>query len=253
MLSHALNREERFGSPCSSGPPPRGRAPQACSELGARTRGKFAVCAPPPGNGEARLRCSSRAGAGVALANVTSTATCAPWKEGRPFATTSKRRASVMGSPRFRSRRKTSVATRPPASRQIWATVRSTGTARRTKTPAVAQAARWSPKMSSSLPQRHARAVGGKGRRKRRSKVTRNASSCIVANHLSNLPGERWVVRALNWFPEKRSTSWPPCLHLGFDDSTVLQAQSTGKLATTCPGHPYLMNPLDEFISFTES
>ena len=37
--------------------------------------------------------------------------------------------------------------------------------------------------------------------------------------------------------PRKRSTSWPPCLHLGFDDSTVLQAQSTGKLATTCPGH----------------
>ena len=51
----------------------------------------------------------------------------------------------------------------------------------------------------------------------------------------------------------KRSTSWPPCLHLGFDDSTVLQAQSTGKLATTCPGHLYWMNQLDEFISFTES
>ena len=35
----------------------------------------------------------------------------------------------------------------------------------------------------------------------------------------------------------KRSTSCPPCLHFGFDDSTVLHAQSTGKLATTCPGH----------------
>ena len=57
------------------------------------------------------------------------------------------------------------------------------------------------------------------------------------ANYVSNLPGERWVVRALNWFPKKRSTSWSPCLNLGFDDSTVLQAQSTGKLATTCPGH----------------
>ena len=49
MLSHALNREVRFGSPCSSGPRPRGRAPQACSDLGARTRRKFDVCAPPLG------------------------------------------------------------------------------------------------------------------------------------------------------------------------------------------------------------
>ena len=55
------------------------------------------------------------------------------------------------------------------------------------------------------------------------------------ANYVSNLPGERWVVREFVF--RKRSTSWPPCLHLGFDESTVLQAQSTGKLATTCPGH----------------
>ncbi len=37
--------------------------------------------------------------------------------------------------------------------------------------------------------------------------------------------------------PRKRSTSWPPCLHLGFDEPTIFQAESSGKLTTTCPGH----------------
>ena len=135
--------------------------------------------------------------------NVTSTATCAPWKDGRPLATTSRRRASVMGSPRFNSRRKTSVATRPPASRQIWATTLSTGTARRTRTPAVAQAARWSPRMSSSPPQRHSRAVGGRGKRKRRSRVTRKTSSPMwysgrVGKVVSTVlpPGPAWDNRS---------------------------------------------------------
>ena len=50
---------------------------------------------------------------------------------------------------------------------------------------------------------------------------------------VSVLPTETYTNR-------KRSTSWPPCLHLGLHDSTVLQAHSTGKLATTCPGHFFL-------------
>lgn len=50
----------------------------------------------------------------------------------------------------------------------------------------------------------------------------------------------------------KHSTSSPICLHLGIDDSTVLQAQPHGKCATTCAAHSYWMNQLDENISFTE-
>ena len=68
------------------------------------------------------------------LTSATSTATCTPPKAGSPFATTSSRRPSVNGSPKFRSRRKTLVATRAPASRQTRAAARSRGQARRTST-----------------------------------------------------------------------------------------------------------------------
>ena len=54
-------------------------------------------------------------------------------------------------------------------------------------------------------------------------------------NYVSTLPRERWVVRALA--PRTCSTSWPPCLQLGLNDSILLQAQTNRKLATLCPRH----------------
>ena len=59
------------------------------------------------------------------------------------------------------------------------------------------------------------------------------------ANYVSNLPGERWVVRARNWIPEnarrvgRPAYTWDSMIQ---QFCIVLQAQSTGKLATTCPG-----------------
>ena len=47
--------------------------------------------------------------------------------------------------------------------------------------------------------------------------------------------------------PTTCSTSWPPCLQFGLNDSIFLQALTTRKLATLC-----WMNQLDDFISFTE-
>ena len=202
-LSHVPKHEETFGSLCSSGLPPRAQGLPACSVLAARILGKCDLCAPRAWPGSVSAPGRGQPSRWIGHTNVTSTATCAPWKDGRPLATTSRRRASVMGSPRFNSRRKTSVATRPPASRQIWATTLSTGTARRTRTPAVAQAARWSPRMSNSPPQRHSRAVGGRGKRKRRSRVTRKTSSPMwysgrVGKVVSTVlpPGPAWDNRS---------------------------------------------------------
>ena len=84
------------------------------------------------------------------------------------------------GSPRFKSRRKTLVATQAPASRQMRAAARSRGQARRTSTPAVGQAALWSPSSSRAPPQRQARASSGSGRRRRRRSTQRKVSSCSV-------------------------------------------------------------------------
>ena len=102
---------------------------------------------------------------------------CTPPKPGSPFATTRSRHPSDNCMPRLRSRRKTFVATRAPASRQTRATARSSGPARRTSTPAVGQAVRWSPSGSRAPPQRHARGSSGSGRRRRRSRTHRNVSS----------------------------------------------------------------------------
>ena len=44
--------------------------------------------------------------------------------------------------------------------------------------------------------------------------------------------------------PRKRSTSWTACLHVGFDDSALLQAQANWKLARTCPEHFFLDEPI---------
>ena len=97
-----------------------------------------------------RLLPSRRSG----LTSVTSTATYTPPRAGSPCATTPSRRPSVNGSPRFKSRRKTLVATRAPASREM----RAAAGSREQATPAVGQAARWSPRSSRAPPQRQARA-----------------------------------------------------------------------------------------------
>lgn len=49
------------------------------------------------------------------------------------------------------------------------------------------------------------------------------------------------------------STSWPACLHVGRDDSALLQAQTSWKLARRCPGHFFWMNRFDEFLAFTDT
>ena len=65
-----------------------------------------------------------------------------PCQRGRPFATTSIRRASAIGTSTFMSARRTLRATLAPASRQTRATACSSGRARVGRTPEVAQAAR---------------------------------------------------------------------------------------------------------------
>ena len=47
--------------------------------------------------------------------------------------------------------------------------------------------------------------------------------------------------------PRKRSTSWTACLHVGFDDSALLQAQTNWKPARTCPEHFFLDEPIRWF------
>ena len=85
---------------------------------------------------------------------VVSTAACAPCQMGKPFAKTSMRRPSVKGTSTFMSRKRTLVATRAPASRHTRAAL-SNAAPRVPSTPAVGQAARWSPRASRSPPQRH--------------------------------------------------------------------------------------------------
>ena len=40
--------------------------------------------------------------------------------------------------------------------------------------------------------------------------------------------------------PTTCSTSWPPCVHFGLNATTILQAHTHRKLATSCPRHVYL-------------
>ena len=106
---------------------------------------------------------------------VVSTASCAPWKSGRPSATTSNRRASARsGGNRSKSRTSTFVDTRAPASRQTRAAALSRAYPRRPSTPACAQAARWWPLGSSGRPHRQKREEGGKGSQRRRRSSMRN-------------------------------------------------------------------------------
>ena len=103
-------------------------------------------------------------------------------QRGRPFATTSMRRASATGTSTFMSASRTLRATLAPASRQTRATVSSSGRARVGRTPEVAQAARWSPEGSSCPRQLHLRGASGRGSRKRRSRRTRNKALGMVTS-----------------------------------------------------------------------
>ena len=111
---------------------------------------------------------------------VTSMASWTPFQRGRLFATTSRRRPSLGGEGRFRSRTKTFVATRAPASRQIRAVAASGGNPRRTNTPDVEHAVRWSPRGSSKRRQRQRNDVGGRGKRSLRRRRTRKRGASKV-------------------------------------------------------------------------
>ena len=67
---------------------------------------------------------------------------------------------------------------------------------------------------------------------------------CELCDYVSNLPGERWVVRALNWFPESARRVRRPAYTSDSMIGQFLQAQSAGELATTCPGHFLLDEPV---------
>ena len=96
-----------------------------------------------------------RLGAPSALIVQTRVASWAPWKSGKPSATTSRRRSSTR-TPGRRSRSWTRmlVDTLAPASRQTHAAQLSRGKPRRPSTPDVEQAARWWPRESSGWPHR---------------------------------------------------------------------------------------------------
>ena len=107
--------------------------------------------------------------------NVESSATWAPWKSGKPFATTSNRRASTWcNGNKSKSRTITFVVPWAPASRETRAAALSRTHPRRPNTPACAQAARW-----SATPAEARRGYGepkthGKGRHRNVSEVMWN-------------------------------------------------------------------------------
>ena len=111
------------------------------------------------------------------LTMVASTASCAPCHGGKPLHTTSMRLASCTEASRFMSAKRTFWATRAPASRQTRASALSSGMARAGNTPAVAQAARWSPQGSSWPRQWQCLGASGRGRRSLRSRSARN---CVL-------------------------------------------------------------------------
>ena len=101
--------------------------------------------------------------------------------------------------PRFRSRSRTSVWTRPPASRQTRAHMRSSGRPRLRSLPALLQAARWSPYASSGQRQLrplHNLAMRCKGQRRRRCSRARKRSQVKVVSGL--------VGKSCRWRPARR-------------------------------------------------
>ena len=72
-------------------------------------------------------------------------------------------------------------------------------------------------------------------------------------NYVSNLPGERWVVRALNWFPENARRVGRPAYTWDSMIQQFCRHNQLGNWRQRAQDTFYWMNQLDEFISFTES
>ena len=71
------------------------------------------------------------------------------------------------------------------------------------------------------------------------------------ANYVSNWPGERWVVRALNWFPENARRVGRPAYT---SDSMIQQFCRHNQLGGgDVPRTPFLDESMREFISFIEN
>ena len=124
------------------------------------------------------------------LTKVVSIANCAPWKRGKPSATTSRRRSSNW-PPGKRSRSWTLmlVDTLAPASLQMRAAQLSKGNPRRPSTPEVAHAARWWPRESSGWPHRQKADERGSGhQRRRRRRMRKHCGSKRDAGDV----GEQW-------------------------------------------------------------
>ena len=68
-----------------------------------------------------------------------------------------------------------------------------------------------------------------------------------------DLPGERWVVRALNWFPENARQVGRPAYTWDSMIQQFCRHNQLGNWRQRAQDTFYWMNQLDEFISFTES
>ena len=116
----------------------------------------------------------------MGLTSVVSTANWAPLNSGRPSTTTSTRLlSSTPPTPWSKSRRKTFVRTRPPASRQMRADAVSRGNPLRPRIPTTEHAERWWPKLSRRRPHTHERAVNGSWRRNLQSNRMRKGCGSI--------------------------------------------------------------------------
>ena len=67
---------------------------------------------------------------------------------------------------------------------------------------------------------------------------------CKMANYVSNLPGERWVVRALNWVPENARRVGRPA----YTWDSMTQRNQLGNWRERAQDAFHWMILLDEFI-----
>ena len=110
----------------------RWQARPVCIGLTLQSRGTLTPCRVLPGSRLLRLRRPPEGASPLlvnALRKVMSTASCAPLKQGRSWASTSILLESCAATLMFMSRRKTFCLTQAPASRKMRATVRSVGVA----------------------------------------------------------------------------------------------------------------------------
>ena len=101
----------------------------------------------------------------TALRTAMSTASCAPWFNSRPEASTSIARSSVAGTSMFMSRSFAFNLTVAPASRHTRARVRSVGSALERRRPERGHAARCCPRQSRGAPHTHLASVIERGKR----------------------------------------------------------------------------------------